>query len=134
MNTREINLLAGKAYAALQVLNNITWTPYCDKLHDMASAEERHHRHCTPSSRCFPKGASVSAAAKLFAVKRIAEALTGKKKPRIADYLHWQVSAFYAHSIVANYRKECRAALKGHDLAALAALSYVEFVYNGAKS
>jgi hypothetical protein len=133
MNTREINLLAGKAYAALQVLNNITWTPYRDKLHDMASAEERQHRHCTPNSWCFPKGASVSAAAKLFAVKRIAEALTGEKKPSIADYLHCQGSAFYAHSIVANYRKECRAALKGHDLAALAALDYVEFVNNGAK-
>jgi hypothetical protein len=133
MKTSEINRLVDKAYSALDVLNNITWTSYRDKLCDMACAEERDHRK--PFGRFghppMPKGASVVAAGKLFAVKRIAERLTGKgHQPTIADVISYQPSAIYAASLVDNYRERIEAAWAGLDVAQLAELDYCEFVGN----
>jgi hypothetical protein len=133
MNTREINAIVDRAYHALYVLNNIKWTAYRDRCFDLACAEERDHRRGKPADVTLPKGASVQAAARMFVVKRIAEALLGIHPLTVKHFLSVQQSAFYAQSIVANYEQECREALAKFDLEQLANLDYVEFVNNGSK-
>ncbi len=132
MRTREINAIVDRAYSALDVLNNITWTGYRDRCYNMACAEERGHRQGAPVGWTWPKGASVNAAARMFVVKRIAEALVDPEHaPTIAGVISMQPSAVYAASIVANYGAKCRKALEGMDLKQLADLDYVAFVNNG---
>lgn len=135
MKTREINALVEPAYRALHVLNNITWTGYRDRCFEMACAEERQHRRGAPNDWRWPKGCSIQAAGRLFVVRRIAENLLGAGRgghlPTLADVLHYQPSAIYAASIVANHRERIAEAWKTTDVAKLADLDYVQFVNNG---
>jgi len=134
MRTKEINAIVERAYSALHVLNNITWTGYRDRCFEMACSEERQHRRGAPAGWRWPAGASVQAAARLFVVKRIAECLSEPENvPSIGSVLHYQPSAIYAASIVANYGAECRKAFEGMNLKQLADLDYMHFVNNGAK-
>ncbi len=131
--TTDINKLVSRAYTALESLNNIQWTPYRDRCFEMAQAEERAHVRCAPDDYQRPCGYSVNGAARLFVVKRIAEYLVqylvhSCKTPTIADVLHYQPSAIYAASIVANYPQEIIAALAGFDIEQLARLDYCKYV------
>lgn len=138
MRTAEINAIVDKAYDALDVVNNMTWTPYRDNCYAMAVAEERTHRRMgLHIGHAYPRGATVEAAAKLFVVKRIAEALTASeqgstRKLTIRDLIRVQPSACYAASIAANYGAECMTALGRERLGQLAdELDYVQFVNDG---
>lgn len=125
MNTREINAIVSKAYSRLDVLNNISLTPYRDRCFRMACEEERDHRRFKPDGLRIP--ASVADAGRFFVVLRVAECLLGKR-PDIKDLISTQPSAFYAASLVANYQKEIREALTGIELRVLVGLDYCELV------
>lgn len=103
---------------------------HAEKLLDLCKEEERGHRGFLPDFNLHhtPETIGVSQAAKLFAVKRVAEYLNGEKFPAGKDYLHTQKSCFYAAGMVDEYAAEIRAAWSKFDLAALAALDYTEFV------
>ena len=134
--TAQINRIVDSAYIALEVLDNLNLTRHRKRLYGMACDEERGHRRGDPYGHQWPKGASIPAAARFFAVKRIAEALTdtGDRKATVRDLIHWRPSAFYAASLVANYGAEILRAWEGQDIAALADLNYVTFVNNGEKA
>ena len=76
--------LAREAYDALEPLSNITWQSYREQLLKMCIAEEKDHRGFMPDFResHTPETASVIDAAKLFAVKRLAEYLNGDPMPK----------------------------------------------------
>ena len=129
MNTKEINVLVAKAYRALEPLNNIKHTAYRNVCFELACEEERGHRRGFGHDE-YPDGATVSAAGRLFTVKRIAEALIGDRLLSVRDYINVQKSAFTAQSVVENFREEATAALEGFDLKELAGLDYCAFVGN----
>lgn len=124
---KALNLIKA-AYGALHGLDSITFTPYRTRLLEMCKEEERLHR-----SGSFWEGRrwglSVPDAARLFAVKRIAEALAGEL-PNVADVIKLQPSVFYAASIALTYPNEVRTAWAKHgiDAVALRLLDYAELV------
>ena len=71
---------------------------------------------------------STMQAAKLFAVKRVAEYLLKPEFPKGKDYLHTQKSTFIAAGMVDEFAEQIRAAWSKFDIAELAKLNYTEFV------
>lgn len=132
MNTRQINRIVDAAYSRLDVINDLTMRNWRDRIFDAACEEERGHRRGAPTNWTWPKGASVNAAARLFVVKRIAQALTatGKHRLTIKDVINTQMSAILAASVVANYGAECMTALGREKLGELAELDYCALVGN----
>lgn len=128
MNTQ--TKLARKAYDALEPLNNITWQSYREQLLKLCIAEEKDHRGFMSDFRESHTAdtASVMDAAKLFAVKRLAEYLTGDPMPKGKDFLHIQKSCFMAAGIVDEYAERVRACWQGFDIKELAALDYTQIV------
>ena len=114
-----------QAYGVLDTLNHIQLTSYRDRCFDMACAEERDHRRSPFGDRTW--GISVPAAARLFVVKRIAEALTANRLT-IADVIRTQPSALYAASLALNYREIIQAEWQGLNIKALAELDYCALV------
>lgn len=91
--------------------------------------EERSHRGFGPNySSHHDPFVTVARAAKLFAVKQIADYLTGEKMPELKDYLHFRKSCYTAAALVLEYGDKLRDALKDFDLAELKALDYSELV------
>jgi hypothetical protein len=129
MNRTEKLALIRDAFGRLHALNNICWTPYRERLFDLCETEEKEHRGFGPDFRRYhPNAVSVADTARMFSVKRVAEYLNGEKMPHARQFIHIQRSAFFAASLVANYRKEIRKAWKGLPIGELAALDYCEFV------
>ena len=130
--TTRINRIVNEAYSRLDALNNIGMTAYRNVCYRMALEEERGYRRGTPAGWTWPKGATPQAAARMFVVNRIAEALTAidddDRKLTICDVLHTQPSAIYAASIVANYGAEVMRAWDGLDVTELANLDYCKLV------
>jgi hypothetical protein len=93
----------------------------------MCLDEEKSHRG-DDFNRSHPNTVSAHVAAKMFAVKRIAEYLTGHRMPRGRDFLHFQRSCFYAAGLVDAHRKIIRKAWRKLPVQELAALDYCEFV------
>jgi hypothetical protein len=129
MKTAEINRIVARAYAALDPLNNISMSPYRDICYTIARKEELQHRRGKPSFVEIARGATVNAAARLFVVKRIAEAFSGPVDQRtIRDVLYYQPSALYAASIAENYRVEIGRAWHDENVFVLADLDYCAFL------
>ncbi len=130
MNTQDTLKLARKAFDALQPLNDIDWTHHRDALYNLCKAEEKGHRGWGPdfAQHHTSDTASVSDAAKLFAVKRIAEYMNGEKPPSGKDFLHIQKSCFYAAGLVDEYREKLASYWSGFDIATLAQLDYCALV------
>lgn len=128
MNTQ--TKLARKAYDALEPLNIITWQSYREQLLKMCIAEEKEHRGFMPGFREAHTAdtASVTDAAKLFAVKRLAEYLTGDPMPKGKDFLHMQKSCFMAAAIVDEYAERVRDCWQDFDIKQLADLDYCQIV------
>jgi hypothetical protein len=106
MNTKNTIKLARKAFDALQPLDHIDWNNHRERLFAMCKAEEKDHRGFLPSfsESHTADTASVSDAAKLFAVKRIAEYMLGEDFPKGKDFLHIQKSCFYAAGLVDEFK------------------------------
>jgi hypothetical protein len=127
MTTKEKIKLVDAAFSALYPLENITWTNYPQELFRMCLEEEKQHRG-NDFKRSHPHAVSAHVAAKMFAVKRIAEYLTGQRMPRGRDFLHFQRSCFYAAGLVDAHRKIIRKAWRKLPVRELAELDYCEFV------
>lgn len=94
-------------------------------------AEEKSHRSFAGEFAKYHHSApSVADMAKLFAVKRVAEYLTGTKLPHGKDYLRTQTSCFIAAGIVDEFGTEIAKVWSGKDLCFpdLAALDYRAYV------
>lgn len=103
---------------------------HATKLFEMCLADEKGHRGVLPDfARCHTIDTiSARQAAKLFAVKRVAEYLRGDKLPEIKDYLHTQKSCYYAAAMALECRGEILKEWKDQDLNALADLDYCDYV------
>lgn len=122
--------LASKAFEALSHVFYSTTYNYADQLLQLCKEEERGHRGFMDGfNRAHTDDtATVSEAAKLFAVKRIADYLLGDKYPSGQDYLHIQRSCFIAAGIADEFGAQVREAWKGFELRQLSALDYCDIV------
>lgn len=126
----EMKMIAD-AFERLQWVFDASWTNHAERLLALCEAEEREHRGSGPSFRQCHTGDTITIrqAARLFAVKRVAEYLTGAAKPlRPSDYLHTHKSCFYAAGMVDEFGEQIRKAWAEVDVAALCALDYTHFV------
>lgn len=122
--------LINEAFDALRWAFDHCSPNHAERLLDLCKEEEKGHRGFMPDFAKYhtAKTIGVTQAAKLFAVKRVAEYLEGERMPAGKDYLHFQKSAFYAAGMVDEYSKEITTAWTNFDLAALASLNYTDFV------
>ena len=130
MNTQETLKLTRKAFEALKPLNDIDWTHHRDELYSMCKQEEKGHRGWGPdfNEHHTSDTASVGDAAKLFAVKRIAEYMCGEQMPKGNDFLHIQKSCFYAAGLVDEYRDKIAKLWSNLDVQQLNTLNYTDIV------
>lgn len=126
MKIKEINA----AFEALHWAFDNQTVNWADRLFEKCKEEEREHRGFLPDfTRCHEADTiTTSQAARLFAVKRIAEYLRGEKYPQGKDYLHCQKSCFIAAGMVDEFAHEINRAWEGLDVQALAELNYTDFV------
>lgn len=131
MNTKETIKLARLAYDKLEPLNHISWSSYREKLFKMCVAEEKDHRGFVGGFRESHTAdtASVQDAARLFAVKRVAEyLLKPEDMPKGKDFLHIQPSCFQAAGLVDEYRDTILKLWIDLDITQLASLDYCAIV------
>ena len=105
MNSKRQQIaLIDRAYAALDVLNNQVMSPLRDNYFKQNLDEEKGHRHfCPDGVRC---GLATRQAARLFAVRQIAQFLNGEKAPEPREWLHLRPSYLTACALVAEYREQ----------------------------
>ncbi len=122
--------LINDAYDALRWAFDHCTINWADKLLDLCKEEERGHRGFMDGfNRCHPDAIGVTQAAKLFAVKRVAEYLQKRDSfPSGKDYLHMQKSCFLAAGMVDEFSSDIQRAWQSFDVQQLAALDYTEFV------
>lgn len=122
--------LINEAFDALRWCFDHHSPNHAEKLLDMCNEEERGHREFLPDFRAHHTSDTISIgqAAKLFAVKRVAEYVRGEKFPTGKDFLHCQKSCFYAAGMADEFGKEILTAWHRFDLTELAALNYTDFV------
>ncbi len=95
------------------------------------TAEEKDHRGCCSDFAQYHPGAcSITEAAKMFAVKRVAEYLNTPRAeyPSGQAFLHFQRSCFWAAGIADEFAAEVRNAWTAQNIAELADLDYCHFV------
>jgi hypothetical protein len=126
MNTKQVR----DAFDKLQWAFDHT-KDWATVLLDECAAEERGHRQWGQDfAKYHPTAASVKDCARVFACKRIADALIDgpAKYPKGKEYLHCQKSWFTACGIAEEFETEIRKAWADVDLHELAALDYCDFV------
>lgn len=95
-----------------------------DALLDILTADEKHHRQGRGRA-----GISINDAAKLFAVRWIAEYMKHPhRRPALKDYMVMRPGVFLAASLVENFEQEIRVAWMGIDIDALLALDYAKLM------
>jgi len=100
-----------------------------EKLFNMNLEAERQHRRSF-SGRSTPKGFSANAAARLFTVRHLTEALEKPERYTVTDILHIRTECLFAQA----YANENRAAIleawdaAGIDRAAVLAVDYSELM------
>jgi hypothetical protein len=73
-----------------------------DKLFKMNLEAERHHRRNRPT----PKGFSANAAARLFTIRHLAEALEKPNRYQVDDILYIRTECLYAQAYATKHRAE----------------------------
>lgn len=134
MTTTETTMTVRQIKAAFDALSgvfNTETTNYAERLLAQCREEERGHRGFMDGfSRCHTADTiGVADAARLFAVKRVAEYLTDTSYPKGREYLHTQQSCFIAAGIADEFDAEVRKAWSDFDVDALAALNYTDYVH-----
>lgn len=99
-----------------------------DKLCKMNLDAERQHRKW--SNYRSPRGFSANAAARLFTVRHIAEALENPDRYTVADILHIRTECLYAQAYTTEHRAAIVAAwdAAGVDRAAVLGVDYSELM------
>jgi hypothetical protein len=118
------------AFDALRLAFDNETINWANRLLYKCKEEEREHRGVLPDFNRYHTADTigVTQAAKLFAVKRLAEYLTGHDYPRGKDYLHFQRSCFIAAGIVDEFREKVHVAWQKFNLSAIESLDYTDFV------
>lgn len=103
---------------------------FAEVLMDECAGEERGHRGFMDGfRRCHTSDTiGVKDAARLFAVKRVAEYLLSREYPCGEQYLHMQRSCFTAAAIADEFAKEIRAVWTPGQIEELSKLDYGDFV------
>jgi len=114
-------------YNKLDILNNITWTPYLNELFKKNLEDEKLHRKFGLGDRSNFES-SKDCCALFFTVQQICEAFI-EEKYTIKDYLHLKKSMFYAQSIVANYRNKIEEVLTLEEAKTIAEIDHM-ILYN----
>lgn len=126
--------LIADAFAALEGVFHSEWKNHATALYKQCLAEEKDHRGFMGDfARCHTADTiTAPMAAKLFAVKRVAEYITKgpPSYPKGWDYLHTQKSCFYAAGIADEFGQAILAAWTeaGIDTAEVESLNYTDFV------
>lgn len=99
-----------------------------EKLFRMNLEAERQHRK--GFGRVAPKGFSANAAARLFTVRHLAEALDKPERYNVTDILHIRTECLFAQAYAAENRAAILAAWEaaGIDRAAVLAVDYSELM------
>jgi hypothetical protein len=93
--------LIDRAYHALpQIFHQ--YDTFGEKLFRMNLEAERHQRK--GFNRTAPKGFSANAAARLFTVRHLAEALEKPDRYKVGDILHIRTECLYAQAYAAEHR------------------------------
>lgn len=134
MTTTETTMTVRQIKAAFDALSSVFYSEnrnHAERLLAQCREEERGHRGIMDYfSRCHTADTiGVADAARLFAVKRVAEYLIDASYPVGKDYLHTQTSCFYAAGIADEYGEKIHAAWADFDVDALAALDYTDYVH-----
>jgi len=126
MNAKDIKAAFEKLY---WIFDSKT-VNYAQRLLDECKREEKGHRGFAPNFRgCHTSNTiSIAHAARLFAVKRVAEYLSGEPYPQGQQYLHMQTSCFIAAGIADEFGGDIRLEWSRELIAELAKLDYTEFV------
>lgn len=92
MKTTKIDhAMIGKAYSLLSRVFYAEPTNYAEQIFEACRDEEKRHRGFGDNwTAHHPNGCTLAEAARLFAVKRVAEYLAGDRMPRGKNYLHMQ--------------------------------------------
>lgn len=121
--------LIDRAFNALpQIFHH--YDTIAQKLFKMNLEAERQHRRSFTGGRGAPRGFSANAAARLFTVRHLAEALEKPDRYTVTDILHIRTECLYAQA----YAAENRAAIleawdaAGIDRAAVLAVDYSELM------
>ncbi len=122
--------LINDAFDALRWAFDHCTINHAEKLLKLCKEEERGHRGFMDGfARCHPGAIGVTQAAKLFAVKRVAEYLQKRDSfPSGKDYLHTHKSCFIAAGMVDEFSSDIQKAWQSFDVQELAALNYTDFV------
>lgn len=134
MTTTETTMTVRQIKTAFDALSGVFYSEnrnHAKRLFAQCREEEREHRGFMGGfSRCHTRSTiGVADAARLFAVKRVAEYLRRGRYPTGKDYLHTQTSCFYAAGIADEYGERVRQAWADFDLDALSELDYTDFVH-----
>lgn len=126
MTTKQIS----EVFKALDGVFYSAWTNYAEKLLTKCKEEEKSHRGFPPEFNKHHTSDTIGAndAARLFAVKRVAEYILSAKFPTGRDYLHMQASCFIAAGIADEFGDKVKAAWVAFDISEIAELNYTEFV------
>lgn len=125
LSTKQVMARVGKAYDALDFLNDISTGKYRDECLHIAVVEERRHRRNDTDKFAL----TVCQTAKMDTVRRIAIYLSNKERMlSIGDILTYKASAVYAAALVDQHGAQIKTALEPHDIGWLADLDYVKLI------
>ncbi len=127
MTTKQIK----EAFEAFYYVFDHMTVNHAQKLLEECEKEERGHRGFMDNfNQCHTSDTiSIKDAARLFAVKRVAEYLIiGTKLPSGKEYLHMQKSCFTAAGIADEFEGDIRKVWTPEQIAEYAVLDYTDFV------
>ncbi len=126
MTTKQIK----EAFEALYYVFDHLTVNHAQKLLEECEKEERGHRGFMDNfNQCHTSDTiGTKDAARLFAVKRVAEYLNGTKFPVGQEYLHMQRSCFTAAGIADEFGRDVRGVWTQEQIEELTKLDYTDFV------
>lgn len=125
LSTKQVMARVGKAYDALDFLNDIGAQKYLLDCYNHALEEERRHRR----NETDRFDLTVAQTAKMDTVRRIARFLSNADRmPDISAVLHFKASSLHAAALVHEYGARIKTALEPHDIGWLADLDYVKLI------
>jgi hypothetical protein len=123
---QQIKLLKEISSQLSYVLDNIKWEKIYTNYLKENIQEEKNHLRMKPEGVIH--GLTAYEGGLLFAVQQIINYLTGENAPDVKSYLWMRKTVFTAYSIVTNYEKEIKEALKNIDYTEVLKMDYCDLV------